>query len=375
MYEIIEVQTEQDLKEWVHFGFEHYKNHPYQVPQIKKDELEYFKETNPAYKISSVKKFVVKDENKNIVGRICGIIHHLETEKLGKKRGRMGWFESINDQEVANLLFDSLKKWFIEEGCEEMTGPHGFTDLDVEGLLIEGFNFYPTISGPYNYPYYQKLFENYGLQKEIDYHEHRARIPEEYKLFEKMKKKISTQSEFSYIELKSRSDIKAKSSQIWEVLEKSFSDLYGVTPLTSEQNDYYTEKYFSFLDPRYIVLVENNETKKLVGFFIGMPNLSKGFKKANGNLLPLGILHILKNFKFPDTIDFLLAGVDPEENNSKLIFSMLVVKMYETLKKNGIKYLETNRELESNSAVLGIWSRFENIYFRKSRIYKAELSS
>lgn len=369
---ISEVKTDSDLKVWVQFQYDLYAGHEFQVPQLINDELDYFKKSNPAYQVAEVRQFIAKNEKDKVVGRICGIIHSLEEKKLGHKRGRAGWFESIDDQQVANLLFDTCKEWFVKDGCSEMTGPHGFCDLDVEGLLIEGFDFLPTISGSYNFPYYQTLFENYGFIKEVDYHEHRVAIPQQYRLFERMRKKLNDNGDYRYVKISSRKDMMKRSSEVWELLESSFAELYGVTPLSKEQTDYYTKKYFSFLDPKYIILIENR-AGKLVGFFIGMPNISKGYKKANGKMLPFGLIKILLNYLRPDTVDFLLAGVDPKDPNGKMLFSMIVLGMYDALIKNKITYLETNRELETNKAVLGIWSRFENVYFRKSRIYKLQL--
>lgn len=370
-YRIEEVQNNKDLKKWVKFQFNHYKNHPYFVPQLINDEVDYFKKSNPAYKVAQVKQYIAYDDNNTIVGRICGIIHSLETEKLGKKRGRFGWFESIENSEVAHLLLQAVKDWLVSEKCVEMTGPHGFTDLDPEGVLIDGFDHLPTVSGSYNYPYYSKLLESFGLEKDADYVEHRVSLPSEYPFFQKMKPRLAKNKDYKIAKCTTKKELIALIPGIWEVLEKAFAPLYGVTPLTKEQNEYYTKKHFSFLDPQYIkVVVDTNE--KVVGFFIGMPNVSKGFKKANGKMLPLGLLHILKNFKKTDAVDFLLAGIDPEVPSNQ-VFMMMAIEMYETLIKNGITTIETNRELEDNAAVVGIWTKFEHKYFRRSRIYRTTL--
>ncbi len=370
-FKIKEVLTPKELKQWVNFQFDHYANHPYQVPQIIMDEQDYFKPTNPAYKIAQARFFMALDDNDQVVGRICGIIHSLEIKKLGKKRGRFGWFETIENKEVAHLLLSTVKEWLVKENCVEMTGPHGFTDLDPEGLLIEGFDHLPTISGSYNYPYYAQFLEDFGLVKDADYLEHRVYLPKDYPLFVKMKPRLAKNKEYKLAKCENKKDLMKLIPGIWDVLEKAFEPLYGITPLTKEQNDFYTKKYFSFLDPKYIKVVTNSQDK-VVGFFIGMPNLSKSFKKANGHLLPLGWWHILKEFKKPDAVDFLLAGVLPGEPSNHILM-MMAVAMYETILENNINIIETNRELEDNSAVVGIWSRFEHLYKRRSRIYKLDL--
>jgi hypothetical protein len=182
--QVNQVSSLPDLKRWVRVHYDLYKGHPYQVPQLFSDELAYFDQRkNPAFETSVIKLFLATD-NDRVVGRICGIVNNLETTKLGYKRGRFGWFECVNDQRVADTLLDSAKGWCREIGCAEITGPQGFTDLDAEGLLIEGFDHLPTISGSYNFPYYQQLIENYGFQKDADYVEFRSRIPAEFPLLE-----------------------------------------------------------------------------------------------------------------------------------------------------------------------------------------------
>ncbi|MDT8396110.1 MAG: hypothetical protein RRA32_06675 [bacterium] len=368
---MLQVANRADLKRWVKLPCGLYEGDPYHVPQLFSDELAYFdRRKNPAFEISDVRLLLAVD-NQRPLGRVCGIVNSLESAKLGFKRGRFGWFECVDDQRVADLLLDSLKDWFREAGCAEMSGPQGFTDLDVEGLLVEGFDHLPTISGSYNHPYYQKLIENYGFEKDADYVEFRSRIPRESSLLERFRRRYAGNEDYKVVTCKNRKELLSHADAFWDLLETCFEPLYGVTPLSRKQTDFYTKKYFGFLDPKYVKLTFSRQGE-LVGFFIGMPNLSRSFKRANGRLLPFGLLHILREYRKPETMDFLLAGVKPGEP-SGLIIAISAIEMYDTLRRRGIRYMETNRELEENTTVTGIWSKFERVWFRRSRVYRLDL--
>ena len=370
--EITEVKDRADLKRWVEVPYTLYKNHPYQVPQLFMDELAYFDSArNPAFEVCETRFFLAADGGKPL-GRVCAIINSLETEKLGRKRGRFGWFECVDNQKTANLLLDSVKTWLSAEQCVEMTGPHGFTDLDPEGLLVEGFDRIPTISGSYNYPYYRDLLEGYGLDKDVDYVEYRCEIPDEFPLFERLRKRYSGKNAYRIVTCRSRRELRSHIGKMWGLMEEAFADLYGVTPLTGKQKDFYAKKYFGFLDPEFVKLTYN-PAGEMVGFFIGIPNMSRGFKKAGGRLFPFGLLNILRDYRRPETVDFLLAGVKPGESTA-VITAVTFIDMYDTLRKRGVKFMETNRELEENTSVNGIWLKFPTDYFRRSRIFRTPLS-
>jgi len=365
------VTTRRDLKRWVRLPLQLYKGNPYHIPQLLFEELAYFdRRKNPAFETSEVSLFLASDNGKPL-GRVCCIVNNLETEKLGYRRGRFGWFESVNDQEVAHKLLDQARDWCRGLQCRELTGPHGFTDLDVEGLLIEGFDHLPTISGSYNHPYYRNFIEDYGFTKDSDYVEFRSRVPKEYPLLETIRKRYSRSEDYEVVTCRNRKELFSHAVAFWHLLEASFEPLYGVTPLSKKQTEFYTKKYFGFLDPQFVKLVFTKEGE-LVGFFIGMPNLSRSFKRAGGRLLPFGLLHIIREYRRPETVDFLLAGVKPGLPSGQII-AISAIEMYDTFRQKGIEYMETNRELEENTTVTGIWSKFERVWSRRSRVYRLDL--
>ncbi len=371
---ILEVQTNSELNKWVLFPFRFYREDPYYVPQIIREELDFFSaKHNPSFKVADTKLLLARKDGKT-VGRICGIIHKLEEKKLGFRRGRFGWFECINDAKTAQAMLAYLEDWFVRKGCREITGPQGFTDLDPEGLLVAGFDQLPTISGSYNKPYYSKLIEDFGFEKEVDYIENRIEFPKDHPLFKRLAKKFAAADNEGYhvVKFRNKKEIVNYIDQWWGVLEASFEKLFGVTPLTDAQKKYYTKKYFGFVDPNFMVMVVDRHDR-LQGFFLGLPSLSRPFQKAHGRLFPFGFLHILKGFKKFDTVDFYFAGVHPEANPRK-IFPIMTVAMHRVLKEKGVQFIETNRELETNTTVNGIWAKFSVVNKRRTRIFKKLLT-
>jgi hypothetical protein len=373
---VLEVHEPSDLKKWVDLPNTLYQGDTHYIPQIIRQELEFFSPAkNPSFRISKTKLLLARHGDR-VLGRVCGIINTAETQKLGYQRGRFGWFECVDDSEVAAALLQHLQRWFVEEGCREMTGPHGFTDLDPEGLLVEGFDAQPTIAGSYNKPYYPVLISALGFRKEVDYIETRLEFPQEMPpLFQMIAKKVLPAAEaegYRLVERLTRRGVKEYAGQFWEVLEASFENLYGVMPLTDDQKAFYEKKYFGFIDPRFMQLVVDR-SGKLQGFFLGLPSLSRSFQRAGGRLLPFGFFHILRGFKRFDTVDFYFAGVHPQAN-VKRIFPMMALGMWRALKAANVRYLETNRELETNTAVVNLWSRFEVLNRRRTRIFRKDLA-
>ena len=195
---ILEVQTKSELQKWVDFPIRFYRNDKNYVPQIRREELDFFSaDRNPCFQVAETKLLLVLQNGKSI-GRICGILHKLEEEKLGYKRGRFGWFECIDDSHVAQDLLGYLQEWFYREGCREITGPQGFSDLDPEGLLIDGFDAVPTIAGSYNPTYYRRFLEDFGFEKEVDYVEHRVEFPKDSPLFKKLGERVTAAENEGY---------------------------------------------------------------------------------------------------------------------------------------------------------------------------------
>jgi hypothetical protein len=370
---VFEVKSRSDLKRWVLFPLAHYRGDPLFVPQLVGDELAYFNaRKNPAFEVCEVRLFLAEKHGRT-AGRICGLVNRLETEKLGRRRGRFGWFESKPDREVAHALLGAVRDWHRATGCAEMTGPHGFTDLDVEGLLVDGFDSLPTAAGAYNPPYYADLVESFGLRKDVDYLDYRFRVPETHGILERLARRAEASGKYSVQPVRGKKEFFAGVGELWPVLEASFDDLYGVVPLTARQQAFYTKKYFGFLDPDFFAFIRS-ESGDLVAFLAAMPNISRGLQRAGGRLLPTGVFHIFRDLKRPKTVDFLVAGALPGHPGN-LLTAIGLKHVFGALRKRGVAFVETNHELEHNTTVNQMWRRFEIVATRRSRIYRLPLAA
>ncbi len=368
--EVREVKTKKELKKFIKFQMKLYEGNPYYVPQLIRDEMEIFdRKKNPAYEIGDTKLFLAYKEGK-IVGRIAALVNRAANKKYNQKNLRFGWFDSINDIEVAKALFEKVEEWGRELGMETITGPQGFTDLDPEGMLIEGFEELQTIATIYNYPYYKELVEKLGFEKEIDYIEFQTKTPEDGKIPEKLlrtSKWVQERYGFKLMKFKNVKEAKKHGKELFDLLDEAYEELYGTSPLTEKQKEYYIKKYIPFVNPKLLEAVENDKGE-MIGFMITMPSLSKAFQKAKGRLFPFGFIHILKALKTYEILDFYLAAVK-KEYRGKGVDLLMVVDISQKSMEFGFKYAESNPELETNRKVQGEWKYFNPRQHKRRRIF------
>lgn len=364
-------QTKSEIRKFVKVPFAIYKGNPYWIPPLIMDDIATFdRAKNPAFAQAEARFFIAYQDGRP-VGRLAAIISHVANKKYGTKDVRFGWFDTIEDEEVPRALFAALEAWGRENGMETITGPHGFTDLDPQGMLIQGFDKLGTIAGIYNHPYYSQYMEKLGFQKEIDYVEFLSTVPHETGVPEKLVRladRVRERGNFRLLEFKSRKDIVAHGEEIFQLLDESFEDIYGSVPMTHEQIHYYVKKYLPFTDPELIKAVLN-ESGEMIGFLVTMPSLSKAMQKARGRLFPLGWLYMLKALKTYEVIDFCLAGVRKNYRGQGVDLLMAVEIVKSSLKK-GFKYAESNQELENNPKVQAQWKYFNPFNHKRRRIYK-----
>lgn len=373
--EIREVETKKELKTFIKVPFEIYKGDPYWVPPLIMDDLDTFTpEKNPAYESADARLFLAYKDGK-AVGRIIGILSHAANDKYNTKNLRFGWFDTINDYDVARSLLMTVEKWGKELGMETMTGPHGFSDLDPEGMLVEGFDQLPTISVYYNFPYYPEFVEKYGFKKEIDYLEFRSVNPQETGIPPKLLRlgaRIKERSGIRVHKFKSKRELKKRTVDLFHLLNEAFEEIYGSVPLSEKQILYYVKKYFSFVDKDLIQLAVDDKDEA-VGFMIAMPSLSKGFQKAKGRLFPFGWFHILRALKNYEVLDFYLAGIKKSYRGQGIDLLMVLEVLQSALKK-GVKYAESNPELETNKKIHAQWKYFNPTQHKRRRIYRKDIA-
>ncbi len=372
--EIKTVESKKDFNVFILFPYQLYRGNQYWVPPLIMDEKEIFNpKKNPAFENADACLFLAYREGKT-VGRIVGILSHIANKKYQTRNLRFGWFECINDPEVSGALLQAVEQWGKEQGMSTMTGPHGFTDLDPEGLLIDGFDKVPTIASNYNFPYYQELLEQYGFEKEIDYHEFIAIVPHDTGLPEKLLRiadRIGERGSLKLLKFDNKKQLMKRAEELFYLLDESFEEIYGSVPLTDKQVKYYVKKYIPFVHKDLVKAVVN-ERDEMVGFMITMPSLTRGFQKAKGRLFPFGWYHLLKAMKTYKVLDFYLAGVRKKYRGVGVDL-MMVVDIGKTVLKMGFKYTESNLELETNVKVQAQWKFFNPTHHKSRRIFRKDI--
>lgn len=367
------VTTKKDLKTFVKIPFTIFKDNPYWVPPLITEELKNFnKKDNPAFKTADSRLFIAY-KNGRPVGRIAGIISYAANEKFKTKNLRFGWFDTSDDYEVASALFNQVEQYGKELGMKTLTGPHGFSDFDQEGMLIEGYDQVPTIAVIYNHPYYPEFAKKYGFKKDVDYVELKSEMPEgglPEKLL-RLADRIKERSSFKILEFKKKKDLLSKGPEVFNLLNEAFDKLYGYVTLSKEQIDYYIKKYFSFVDKDLIKVIANKKDE-VVGFVITIPSLSKAFQKARGKIFPFGWYHILKGFKEHETLDLYLIGVKQEYRGLGADILMATEVAKAALAK-GFKYTKSNVILAENKKAQAQLKYFNSRIYRRKRIFKKKI--
>ncbi len=368
------VKSRSDLKSFILFPHGLYRGNPYWVPPLIRDEMDSLSpDCNPAFEQAEARLLLAR-RNGRIVGRVAAILSHAANAKYGTKNLRFGWFDSIRSLEVAKSLLDAAAAWGRERGMTTMSGPHGFTDLDPEGMLIEGFGERATIATIYNHPYYPLLLEACGFRKDVDYVEFQAAVPDSLPdRLERLSQWSARRNRWSLVKCRTARELRRRfGRKMFDLLDESFEELYGTVPLTPKQKDYYIAKYLPFARPELIKTVCGPDGE-LAGFMIALPSLSAAFQKARGRLLPLGFLHIFRALRRFDAMDFMLAGVR-KEYRSRGIDLLMVLDMFRSALAGGVRTAESNPELETNARIQNEWKIVANRRHKRRRIYRKAIS-
>ncbi len=373
MIQIKTVTTKQDLKAFVHFPNVLYKGNPYYVPQIESMDRDTLRpEKNHAFEACEGKYWLAFDENGDIVGRVAGIINRKYNEKSGEKACRFGWIDFVDNQEVSRALMQTVEQYAKEKGMDIMSGPMGFLEFDAAGVLVEGFDQLPTAYGKYNAPYYEQHLLDIGYAKDVDFVEYRILVPEVIpERYARMSQLVSIKNGLHEAPVRRRSELSPYLDGIFKCLNSAYAQLHGFTELSKGQWDDLKKQFLSNVDVDYVSIVLDSDDQ-VVAFGVGLPSLAKAMQKANGSLFPLGWLHILKALRKNDTIDLLLIAID-EKYKNKGVNAMIFHKFAQGITKNGIKYIESTRELEDNTSVQNLWHYLEHTLTKRARTYKKHI--
>lgn len=373
---ITPVESKKDLKSFIHFNYDLYKNNEYAVPELSLDLMNTFsKKKNAALEFCEFQLFLAKREGK-VVGRIAAIINHKANKVWETEEVRFGWIDFIDDIAVSKALLDTVEKWGKERGMKKMVGPLGFTDFDREGMLIEGFYRLGTMSTYYNYPYYPQHMEQHAMEKEIDWVERYVACPDEIpEKYARISALVAKRSGLRVKKLQNMKEVMRENwgHKIFRLINDSYSPLFGYSPLSEKQIDQLVNTYMPLVDLRMQSLILN-EADELVGVGISMPSIVRALQKARGQLFPFGWWHLLKalKWKHEDGVELLLIAIRPDYQSkgvNALIFNDLI-PVYRVM---GFKWAETNPQLEDNFQSQAQWEYLNPIVHKRRRCYKRNI--
>ncbi|MXS70966.1 GNAT family N-acetyltransferase [Flavobacteriaceae bacterium W22] len=365
---IFEVKTQDELNQFVKFPMDLYKNNPFFVPSFINDEKNIWNpDENPALKYSEAKKFLAQRNGKT-VGRIAVIINHKEEKELGIKKVRFGWIDFIDDIEVSKALIDTAINFAKEKQISMIEGPMGFTNLDKAGMLTLGFDKLATMIGIYNHEYYPKHLEKLGLTKEKEWVEFELMFPEILpEKIHKFNELISQKYKLKVLNFKNKEEILQYVDPMFDLLDETYKHLSTYTPISDEQRKTYKEKYFKLIDKDFIVCIAD-ENNNLISFAITMPSYSKALQKSKGKLLPFGWWYFLQAGRKNDRANFYLIGIHPDYQR-RGVTSIIFKEIWKIFRKKGVKYLETNPELEENKSIQLLWQDYNPVNHKRRRTY------
>lgn len=378
--EIKKVASKADLKRFIRFNYELYKDNPYSVPDLLEDMLDtYNPKKNAAFEFCEADLFLAFREGE-IVGRVACIVNHKANTTWKCRNARFGWIDFIDDLEVSRALLDTAEAWGRAHGCDTLVGPLGFTDLDAEGMLIEGFDQLSTMSTIYNFPYYPRHLEHHGYAREVDWVERKIFVPRDgheanQDKYFRIAEVVRRRSNLHVRKFKSVKEIREGGYvyKIFDIVNRAYAPLFGFSEMNRRQIDKYVNQYLQFLDLRLVSVIEN-EAGEPIAMGVGMGSLARALQKAKGKFFPFGWFHLLKAiyWKPSPIIDLLLVAVLPEYQN-KGVNAMLFADIIPIAKEMGFEYAESHPQLETNEKTQSQWNYLDTEVHKRRRCYRKAL--
>lgn len=368
MLTVKEVKTRKERRAFLNFALDLYKDNPYFVPPLYGDEKKMFKK-GFVYADTCKSAFFNAYEDGKIVGRIQGILQRASNEKTGEKRVRFTRFDCIDRQDVASALFSALEAWAAENGMDTVCGPLGYSDLEREGLLIEGFEELSTFEEQYNAPYYARLIENCGYGKEVDWFESKIYLPEnDDGMLEKTAQFVLRRYDLHMGPAKNAADfIDRYADEFFVLLDEGYKDLYGTVPFTEGMKKMMISNFKLIIDVKHVAVILDKQ-ERVVCLGLCFPSIARAVQKSGGRLTPAAIVRILRAIRRPRIIDLGLIAVAPEYMN-KGVAAVISAELMKMLREDGVEYAETNLNLETNHAILNQWKRFRSVRHKVRRAY------
>ena len=374
MIEVIKVESKKNVKDFVMFPFELYKDCEYWVPPIINEEIDAMDTNkNPVFKNAEAEFYLAYKDNK-IAGRIAAIVNWVEIEEQKKNKLRFGWYDTIDDINVSKALMDKVLEFGKSRKLEFVDGPVGFSNMDKAGLLIEGYNELNTMITWYHYPYQKEHLNKLGFSKLAEWVEYKIKIfsaeeaPEKVKKFSKI---IQERYNLKVVNFKSTKEIIPYVDKMFELLNVTYSNLQTYVTIKQYQIDFYKEKFIKYIHPDFIKCCLD-ENDNLIAFLITMPSFSRALKKINGKIGLMGYFHLFKAQHFNDRVSLYLIGVDPKYQ-SKGVTAVIFNELQQTFNNRGIIEVETNPELVENKAIQAFWKNYESILHKRRATFTKSL--
>lgn len=369
--ELKEVTTPKVLKTFIYLPEKIHKGHTGWLPPLYMDEKKYFNPAkNPSFKPCDY-KMVLAYKGNAPVGRIVGIINRQHNEMMSLKNARFGFLECYNDQEVAHALISDIETWGKQRGMSRIVGPFGFSDRDIQGFLIEGFEYEPVVDSACNFEYMPELVTKEGYVKDIDCVIYRYPLDKQLPdIFDRIYKRTLAKKSFRFLEFTTRKAMKPYIVPVLRLVNEAFGGIYGFVPMDETEMFDLAKRYLPILDPKFVKIVTRDNT--VVAMMIAMPNCYRGLQKARGRILPLGIFHILHAMRHAESVNTMLGAVHPSCQKQGLD-TFLGLSTIETARKAGMKSVDTHVVMEENNSMMHELQRYGAHLIKKFRVYQKSL--
>lgn len=368
---ITEVKSTKQLREFIKLPRKLHSNEPNWMPTLFVDDKNFFNPLkNHQFDACETILALAYREDK-VVGRIMGIIHNTYNEINNEEKARFGYFDCINDKEIAESLLGFIEKWAEKYGKSIVVGPYGFSDKDVQGLLIEGFDKLPLIDSACNPPYMVTLLEGYGFEKEIDCMTYKFDVNFEFpELYHRVHQRVLQRHDIKLLEFTSRKQLKPYIVPVFHLVNRTYNELYGFVPMSETEIHELAERYLPIINPRFVKLIEKNN--ELVAFIVAIPNFTKGIQRSGGRLFPFGLLHILYSIYKSKQLDLMLGAVEREFQGTGLEVAM-GISLMKSAKSAGLKDVEVHLVLENNYKMRTEIERLHIPIHKRFRVFKKSL--
>ena len=373
-FEIIEVKSEEDLKNFVRFPFTLYCKNKYWVPTLVKEDIDHFNFLSQDLGDKISISFFLAYHDRKIVGRVAAIINWIEVKKVKKRKIRFGWFDTIDNIEVTRLLLDKVEEIARGYKLEYIEGPMGFSIMDKAGMLIDGFTERNTMITWYNAPYYSAHMKiiGYTIQAQwVEYEIHLSSFDESPLKVKKFSDLILKRYKLKVLNFTSKSEIIPYADQMFDLIGNTYDKLQTFIPIQNEEIEYYKKRYLKYINPNFIKCIVN-EANELIAFSVTMPSFSSALKNANGKLFPFGLFYLIKAMYFNTRGSFYLIGVHPKYQN-KGVTAIIFNEMQKIFNKKNYRIVETNPELVENTKIQNLWRNYKHRQHKKRATFKKKI--